>query len=120
MRVFAVENSQSVDLSRLIATLSRADVSAVLAACAARLLQTSEDPPAPASAPELLDAPAMAKRLGVPESWVRGEFRKGRLAGGKRFGRYIRFDPVAVIDSIEARPDASKRIPGRKRRGHVL
>jgi hypothetical protein len=114
-----VENSQSVDLSRLIANLSRADVSAVLAACAARLLETSEDPPAPALASELLDAPAMAKRLGVNESWVRSEYRKGRLPG-KRFGRYIRFDPVAVIESIEARPEAAKRIPGRTRRAHVV
>jgi hypothetical protein len=65
-----VANSpSSVDLTRLVSTLSRAGVSAVLAACAARLLETGEDPPAPASAPELLDAPAMAKRLGVNESW---------------------------------------------------
>jgi hypothetical protein len=115
-----VANSNSVvDLPRLVSSLSRADVSAVLAACAARLLDTSDDPPAPASVLELLDAPAMAKRLGVNESWVRSEYRKGRLPG-KRFGRYIRFDPVAVIESIEARPDASRRIPGRTRRAHVV
>jgi hypothetical protein len=112
-----VANNSSVDLPRLVSSLSRAEVSAVLAACAARLLETGDDPPAPASTPELLDAPAMAKRLGVNESWVRSEYRKGRLPG-KRFGRYIRFDPAAVIGSIEARPDASMRIPARTRRAH--
>ena len=113
-------NSNSVDLPRLVSTLSRADVSAVLAACAARLLETSEDPPAPASASELLDAPALAKRLGVFESWIRTKYRKGDIPG-KRFGRYIRFDLAAVEAALAARPEASERIPGRtRRRSHVV
>lgn len=38
----------------------------------------------------LLDAPELAKRLGVPESWVREQARLGRLPF-IRLGHYVRF-----------------------------
>jgi hypothetical protein len=107
------------ELFRLVETLPRVGVAAVLAACAARLLKTSDDDRPPASPPELIDAVALAKRLGVHESWVRTEYREARLPG-KRFGRYIRFDPAAVEAALAARPEASERIQGRTRRRHVL
>ncbi len=38
----------------------------------------------------LLDAPELAKRLGVPESWVREQARLGNLPSF-RLGHYVRF-----------------------------
>jgi excisionase family DNA binding protein len=38
----------------------------------------------------LLDAPELAKRLGVPESWVREQARLGKVPY-VRLGRYMRF-----------------------------
>ena len=38
----------------------------------------------------LLDAPELAKRLGVPESWVREQARLGNLPSFK-LGHYVRF-----------------------------
>ncbi|HLK80828.1 MAG TPA: helix-turn-helix domain-containing protein [Xanthobacteraceae bacterium] len=38
----------------------------------------------------LLDAPELAKRLGVPESWVREQARLGKLPF-IRLGHYVRF-----------------------------
>ena len=43
----------------------------------------------------LLDARAMAKRLDVPESWLRDAARGGRVPC-IYVGRYMRFDPAAV------------------------
>jgi excisionase family DNA binding protein len=41
-------------------------------------------------AEKLLTAGELAKRLGVPESWVRTEERTGRIPG-VRLGKYVRF-----------------------------
>ena len=55
----------------------------------------------------LLDAKAIAGRLGVPESWVRESARSGAIPH-VRLGRYVRFDP----DDVERWLDDCKR-PGR-------
>ena len=43
----------------------------------------------------LLDAPQLAKLLGVPESWVREQARLGNLPSF-RLGHYVRFRPEEV------------------------
>ena len=48
----------------------------------------------------LLDAKAIADRLGVPESWVRESARSGAIPH-VRLGRYIRFDPADVEAWLE-------------------
>jgi excisionase family DNA binding protein len=55
----------------------------------------------------LLDAKAVAERLGVPESWVRESARSGAIPH-VRLGRYVRFD----LADVEAWLEACKR-PGR-------
>ena len=52
-----------------------------------RLLNWSRTNPAEAG---LLDAPELAKRFGVPESWVREQARLGKLPF-IRLGHYVRF-----------------------------
>jgi hypothetical protein len=59
--------------------------------------------PKPAPEPELLDAPAMAKRLNVSENWIRTKQRARKLPF-KQFGRYVRFDPIEVAAAL-ARSD---------------
>jgi excisionase family DNA binding protein len=71
-------------------------LAALSAVLAARLTAEKPAPPAAASIEALVDAPEMAKRLGVAESWVRTEQRAGRLPF-LRLGRYIRFRPAEVI-----------------------
>jgi hypothetical protein len=46
---------------------------------------------------EIIDAPELAKRWRVPESWVRSKVKPSRTATGEqiphlRFGRYCRFE----------------------------
>jgi len=53
-------------------------------------------------APTLIDAGQAAAMLGVPESWVRQEARRGRLPHIK-FGRYVRFEPEALVAWWKAR-----------------
>ena len=55
----------------------------------------------------LLDAKAIAERLGVPESWVRESARSGAIPC-VRLGRYVRFD----LDDVERLIEECKR-PGR-------
>jgi len=55
----------------------------------------------------LLDAKAIAERLGVPESWVRESARSGAIPC-VRLGRYVRFD----LDDVERWIEECKR-PGR-------
>ncbi len=47
---------------------------------------------------ELLTAEKLAERLKVPVSWVYEQSRQGNIPT-HRLGRYIRFDPRAVIES---------------------
>ena len=49
----------------------------------------------------LLDAKAVAERLGVPESWVRESARSGAIPH-VRLGRYVRFDLADVEAWIES------------------
>ena len=95
-------NSNSVvDLPRLVATLSRADVAAVLAACASRLVEIGDEPKSePAAEPDLLTAGELAARLHLPESWVRSRARSGGIPT-VRAGRYYRFNERAVRSVIE-------------------
>ena len=55
----------------------------------------------------LLDAAAIADRLGVPKSWVLESARSGAMPC-VRLGRYVRFD----LADVEAWLDECKR-PGR-------
>ena len=48
----------------------------------------------------LLDAKAIAERLGVPESWVRESARSGAIPH-VRLGRYVRFDLADVERWLE-------------------
>ncbi|HUG63651.1 MAG TPA: helix-turn-helix domain-containing protein [Gaiellaceae bacterium] len=48
----------------------------------------------------LLDAAAIAERLGVPKTWVLDSARSGAMPC-VRLGRYVRFDPVDVDAWIE-------------------
>jgi excisionase family DNA binding protein len=65
----------------------------------------------------LLNAAAIAERLGVPESWVRESARSGAMPC-VRLGRYVRFD----LEDVEKWIEECKR-PGRaislRRRGVV-
>ena len=55
----------------------------------------------------LLDAKAVAERLGVPETWVR-ESARSRAMPCVRLGRYVRFD----LDDVETWLEECK-LPGR-------
>jgi excisionase family DNA binding protein len=48
----------------------------------------------------LLSASEVAKRLSVPESWVRAETRAGRIPH-VALGRYRRYEWPAVVDWLE-------------------
>jgi len=48
----------------------------------------------------LLTAAEVAERLNVPESWVRGETRAGRIPH-LPLGRYRRYDWLAVVEWLE-------------------
>jgi excisionase family DNA binding protein len=56
----------------------------------------------------LLDAKAVADRLGVPVSWVRESARSGAIPH-VRLGRYVRFD----LEDVEAWLASCKQ-PGRQ------
>jgi excisionase family DNA binding protein len=49
----------------------------------------------------LLDAGAVAQRLGVPTSWVAEQARSGTIPH-LRLGRYVRFEWPAVVEWLEA------------------
>ena len=61
----------------------------------------------------LLDAAAVAERLGVPETWVRESARSGAMPH-VRLGRYVRFDVADVKAWLE-----SCKQPGRSIRPRV-
>ncbi len=54
-------------------------------------------PPAAPVAPRLLSAADLAQRWGVPVSWVREQYRGGRLKG-RKLGKYIRFAESDILD----------------------
>ncbi len=56
----------------------------------------------------LLDAKAVAERLGVPETWVRESARSGAIPH-VRLGRYVRFD----LDDVEHWLQEECKQPGR-------
>jgi excisionase family DNA binding protein len=56
---------------------------------------------------QLLDAKAIAERLGVPESWVRESARSGAIPC-VRLGRYVRFE----LDAVEVWLEECRQ-PGR-------
>jgi hypothetical protein len=57
--------------------------------------QSSAEPALHARSIEVIDSAELAKRLGVPESWVRSHTNPHRTTDvipHLRFGRYVRFD----------------------------
>jgi excisionase family DNA binding protein len=63
----------------------------------------------------LLDAKAVADRLGVPESWVRESARSGAIPH-VRLGRYVRFDLADVERWLEECKQPGRAITLRQRR----
>jgi excisionase family DNA binding protein len=64
----------------------------------------------------LLDAKAIAERLGVPESWVREAARSGAIPH-VRLGRYVRFDLGDVKAWLEKCKQPGRAITFRKKVG---
>jgi excisionase family DNA binding protein len=62
----------------------------------------------------LLDAKAIAERLGVPETWVRESVRSGAIPH-VRLGRYVRFDLADVEKWLEECKRPGRPIALRKR-----
>jgi excisionase family DNA binding protein len=76
-----------------------AALAALQGVLAARMLEHESN--APGNVPcELIDAPALAARLGVAVSNVRSAARSGRIPS-VRIGRYVRFDAAAVRQSLK-------------------
>lgn len=69
-------------------------ISSIQCTLAARLAEANGKT-APDSAGTLLTAPELARRLSLPESWVRTQARTGGIPT-TRCGRYYRFDERAV------------------------
>src|SRR5579864_3199421 len=95
-RIVAALSEIAVKQSEIAAKQSA--LAAIQSRLAARLLQ-SEDRPAAGPASELIDARALATRLGVHESFVRTAARAGKIPS-IRIGRYVRFEPAAVIEAL--------------------
>jgi hypothetical protein len=55
--------------------------------------------PPSGSAPELIDARALAKQLSVPTSWIMERARSNSIPN-VRIGRYVRFNLAAVCDEL--------------------
>lgn len=93
-------------LRRAVAELPRGELPALLGeletARALAWVRLAAPAPAPASSKDgtLLDAKAMAERLGVPDSWLREHARHGRIPC-VYVGRYMRFDPDRVRCALE-------------------
>ena len=81
--------------------LTREQLVALLGDVLARLIA-----PMPATSTTALLSPEdLAKRWGVPETWVREQWRAGRL-NGQRLGRYVRHseaDATAFLASDDAK-----------------
>jgi excisionase family DNA binding protein len=76
-----------------------AALAALQAVLAARMLGHENN--ASSNVPsELIDAPALAARLGVAVSNVRSAARAGKIPS-VRIGRYVRFDAAAVTQSLK-------------------
>lgn len=95
-----------------IASIPRADIPALIAALAARLLEPTPAP-APTAAAPLLNAGQIAAALGVPKSWVREQSRLGHIPV-VRLGRYCRYRladlEAAIAKRDEGSPLASKLV----------
>jgi excisionase family DNA binding protein len=76
-----------------------AALAALQAVLAARMLEHENHAPS-GGLSGLIDAPALAARLGVAVSNVRSAARAGRIPS-VRIGRYVRFDAAAVADSLK-------------------
>lgn len=94
---------------RTVANLSEAAVKVRLAQCSivqgaltARLLNAQPSETVLATKDPLVGAPEMARRLGVPESWIRTEQRAGRIPC-VMLGRYVRFRPSEVERALAER-----------------
>lgn len=72
--------------------------------------------PKPEPKPLLLDAPVMAARAGVPETWLRARARRGEIRS-VRCGHYVKFRETDVLEDLErlgATPqDGRSRRPGK-------
>jgi excisionase family DNA binding protein len=88
----------TIPLDRIPGALTQ--LAALQAALAARLVVVTT--PCRPVASELVDAPEMARRLKVHESWVRTEQRAARIPF-IQVGRYVRFRPADVEAAIAAR-----------------
>jgi hypothetical protein len=80
--------------------LTREQLVALLVEVIARLSM-----PATTALGSLLSSEDLAKRWGVPETWIREQYRGGRLYG-QRLGRYVRFseaDAAAFLASDDAK-----------------
>ncbi len=106
---FDLREFVTVPIDRVPAAL--AALAAAQAQLCSRLMLEVSDRPRPSPEPDLLTATALAHRLNLNESWIRGEQRRNRIPHIK-VGRYVRFRAADVIAAIEARPDAKKPIPG--------
>jgi predicted DNA-binding transcriptional regulator AlpA len=97
---------ESFDLSRLVncpieqAPAALAALAGAVTALSARLLQIT-----PAIEPDtgLIDAPALAAKLNLNESWIRSRQRAGRIPHVK-CGRFVRFRISDVTAALEAKP----------------
>lgn len=96
-----------------LAGLSRAERVALLlrlASVQTRIAVTMADnaPDTAAPSADLVDAPTLAVKLSVPESWIRGEQRANRIPF-VRAGRYVRFRASEVEAALAARPATKKK-----------
>lgn len=90
------------------ADLTREQLVALLADVLSRLIA----PPGNATPGALLSAEELAKRWGVPETWVREQYRGGRLHG-QRLGRYVRFTEADVSEFMASDDAKGKTAPVR-------
>lgn len=62
---------------------------------------------------EIIDAPALAQRLNLPESWVRDQTRRRATSGIPflKFGKYVRFawDSPELLKWIEDQKTGKRR-----------
>ncbi len=73
------------------------DLEAAKAVAYGRLF--TQPPPEAQGQGGLLDAAQMAKRLGLPKSWLLEQARQGTVAS-VRCGHYVRFDPEQVRETL--------------------
>jgi hypothetical protein len=101
--VSAADLLRDIDLLRGACAAARRQAAAQLTAVAAAILAAEEPEPEPKAIPnneQLLDAPAMAARLGVPVSKVRSDQRLGKIPA-VMVGRWVRFRPAEVLAAYQ-------------------